>query len=202
MKNRYALSTVVTTLIILVISVLLASVVTYFAINVVSTRVQEESVALTKQHLYHNSSAEAGSLSYSQATLMVINTGGRDLVIDKIAVRGQECSWNDTSSTKVVYYAITTDSVSSDMNYVSNFATEGLTAISMGSKEYNFTRASNDLTLKSGYTMMIYIINPDSITINDIGLTVSITLYTAQAMYYRETNVQAITVDTTTGDTD
>jgi len=40
--------------------------------------------------------------------------------------------------------------------------------------------------------MMIYIINPDSITINDIGLTCSITLYTAQAMYYREANVQAI----------
>ncbi|MGD6934889.1 MAG: hypothetical protein ACQCN5_11850 [Candidatus Bathyarchaeia archaeon] len=193
MKNRYALSTVVTTLIILVISVLLASVVTYFAINVVSTRVQEESVALTKQHLYHNSSADAGSLSYSQATLMVINTGGRDLVIDKIAVRGQECSWNDTSSNKVVYYAITTDSVSSDMNYVSDFSLTDDTAVTMGSKSYNFTRASNDLTLKSGYTMMIYIINPDSITINDIGLTVSITLYTAQAMYYRETNVQAIT---------
>jgi len=67
----------------------------------------------------------------------------------------------------------------------------------MGTKNYTFTRASNDLTLLSGYTMMIYIINPDSITINDIGLTVSITLYTAQAMYYRETNVQAITVDTT-----
>ena len=47
MKNQYALSTVVTTLIILVISVLLASVVTYFAINVVSTRVQEESLSLT-----------------------------------------------------------------------------------------------------------------------------------------------------------
>jgi hypothetical protein len=196
MKNRYALSTVVTTLIILVISVLLASVVTYFAINVVSTRVQEESVALTKQHLYHNSSADAGSLSYSQATLMVINTGGRDLVIDKIAVRGQECSWNDSSSNKVVYYSITTDSVSSDMNYVSNFD-DGDTPVTMGSKSYTFTRASNDLTLKSGYTMMIYIINPDSITINDIGLTVSITLYTAQAMYYRETNVQAITLDTT-----
>ena len=193
MKNRYALSTVVTTLIILVISVLLASVVTYFAINVVSTRVQEESVALTKQHLYHNSSADAGSLSYSQATLMVINTGGRDLVIDKIAVRGQECSWNDSSSNKVVYYSITTDSVSSDMNYVSGFSLTGDTEVAMGAKDYTFTRASNDLTLKSGYTMMIYIINPDSITINDIGLTVSITLYTAQAMYYRETNVQAIT---------
>ena len=43
MKNRKALSTVVTTLIILVVSVLLAGVVTYYAINVTSTRVQEES---------------------------------------------------------------------------------------------------------------------------------------------------------------
>jgi hypothetical protein len=192
MKNKYALSTVVTTLIILVISVLLASVVTYFAINVVSTRVQEESVALTKQHLYHNSTAEAGSLSYSQATLMVINTGGRDLVIDKIAVRGQECSWNDTATNKVVYFTTTTDSVSSDMLYVPNFNDTGPNDVQFGDKSYPFERANNDLTLKSGSTMLIYIINPDSITINDIGLTVSITLYTAQAMYYRETNVQAI----------
>src|SRR4030042_2261386 len=94
-KNRLALSTVVTTLIILVISVLLASVVTYFAINVVSTRVQEESLALTKQHLYHNHTAEPATASYAQGTLMVINTGGRDIVIDKLAVRGQECNWHD-----------------------------------------------------------------------------------------------------------
>ncbi len=193
LKNRYALSTVVTTLIILVISVLLASVVTYFAINVVSTRVQEESLALTKQHLYHNATASPGTLSYSQATLMVINTGGRDIVIDKLAVRGQECDWNDTTTNKIVFYSITTDPVSSDMNYVWNFnLTSTENTVSFGSASYNFTRAGNDLTLKSGYTMMIYVINPDSITINDIGLTVSLTLHTAQAMYYRETNVQAI----------
>lgn len=195
-KSRLALSTVVTTLIILVISVLLASVVTYFAINVVSTRVQEESLALTKQHLYHNSTAVPASASYAQGTLMVINTGGRDIVIDKIAVRGQECSWNDQTTNKTVLFTVTTDSVASDMPYVPNF---NLTATSpdenqvqFGEKTYKFTVASNDLVLRSGCTMMIYIINPDSITINDIGLTCSITLYTAQAMYYREANVQAV----------
>ncbi|HSV49351.1 MAG TPA: hypothetical protein VLH35_03465 [Candidatus Acidoferrales bacterium] len=196
MRNKWALSTVVTTLIILVISVLLASVVTYFAINVVSTRVQEESLALTKQHLYHNSTALPASASYAQGTLMVINTGGRDIVIDKLAVRGQECSWNDLVTNKIVLFCITTDSVSADMPYVPNF---NLTAtnpanntVIFGSENYEFTVASNDLVLRSGYTMMIYIINPDSITINDIGLTCSITLYTAQAMYYRESNVQAV----------
>ncbi len=194
LKKRGALSTVVTTLIILVISVLLASVVTYFAINVVSTRVQEESLALTKQHLYHNATASPGTLSYSQATLVVINTGGRDVVIDKLAVRGQECNWNDTGTNNIVYYCITTDPVSSDMHYVWNFnSTDGLeNKVQFGSTIYNFTRAANDLTLKSGYTMMIYMLNPDSISINDIGLTVSLTLHTAQAMYYRETNVQAV----------
>ncbi len=47
-RNRLALSTVVTTLIILVVSVLLAGVVTYFAINVTSTTSQEESLSVTQ----------------------------------------------------------------------------------------------------------------------------------------------------------
>ena len=76
LKNRLALSTVVTTLIILVVSVLLAGVVTYFAINVTSTRVQEESLALTKQHVWYQS----GSSGESLAAIMIINTGGRDIV--------------------------------------------------------------------------------------------------------------------------
>ena len=62
---------------------------------------------------------------------------------------------------------------------------------------YTFQYSTSDLVLRSGYTMLIYIINPDSITINDIGLTVSVTLYTAQAMYYRESNVQAFAPVTT-----
>lgn len=194
LKNRYALSTVVTTLIILVISVLLASVVTYFAINVVSTRVQEESLHLTKQHIWHNATATSGSVAYSQASLMVINTGGRDIVIDKLNVRGQECSWNDTttSNKQLVLYCVTNNPISSDMTYILNFNITGTNVVTFDSSEYTFSVASSDLVLRSGYTMMIYIVNPDSITINDIGLTVSITLYTAQAMYYREANVQAV----------
>jgi len=125
---------------------------------------------------------------------MVINTGGRDVVIDKLAVRGQEASWNDTSGTteKLVLYCITNNPVQSDMAYVPNFNVTGTNAITFDADEYIFNVASNDLVLRSGYTMLVYIVNPDSITINDIGLTVSVTLYTAQAMYYREANVQAV----------
>jgi len=206
LKNKYALSTVVTTLIILVVSALLASVVTYFAINVVSTRVQEESLSLMKQHIWLNSTASAGSMSYSEASLMVINTGGRDVVIQKLSVRGQSVQWNSTDATwntaspnnqQLVLYCVTNNPVAQDMPYVPNFNVTSLPTdnqVHLSGITYNFTIASTSLTLKSGYTMLVYIINPDSITINDVGLTVSLTLYTAQAMYYVETNVQAIDV--------
>jgi hypothetical protein len=181
-----ALSTVVTTLIILVVSVLLAGVVSYFAINVTSTRIQEESLHITKHHVWHNGSGRA------LASLMIINTGGRDVVIDKISVRGQECDWNSSSANKFVTYCRTTDTISADLAYVASLSRDGsATNVSIDGTDYQFVVATDDLILKSGYTMLIYIENPDSISLNDIGLTVSIEIFTAQAMYYRESNVEA-----------
>ena len=176
-RNTLALSTVVTTLIILVVSVLLAGVVSYFAINVTSTRVQEEAVHMTKQHVwcYGNSSA--------QAAFLIINTGGRDLVIDKISARGQASAWTD------VFYNITTDSIADDLVVNATLADGG--TITVGSTDYNMTQASTNLVLKSGYSMIIYINSPDSISVSDIGLTVGLTVHTSQAMYYKETNVEA-----------
>ncbi|MGQ9538421.1 MAG: hypothetical protein ACUVTE_02390 [Candidatus Bathycorpusculaceae bacterium] len=77
LKSRKALSTVVTTLIILVVSVLLATVVTFYAINVTTTRVQEESLQITNLHVWCN---QSGTI---RAAFMITNTGGRDAVIDK-----------------------------------------------------------------------------------------------------------------------
>jgi hypothetical protein len=176
-KSRWALSTVVTTLIILVISVLLASVVTYFAINVTSTRVQEESLALAKQHVWYDSSNQK-----AQAAIMIINAGGRDIVIDRLTVRGQECAWS-----KVLFF-VTGDSISGDLFYNTTLIDGG--SISVGGSSRVFKQATTDLTLQSGKTLIIYMSNPDSISVNDIGLTVSINIFTSQAMYYKETNVQ------------
>jgi hypothetical protein len=178
LKNRLALSTVVTTLIILVVSVLLAGVVTYFAINVTSTRVQEESLALTKQHVWYNSTGTAAT----QAAILIINTGGRDVVLDKISIRGQSVTWND------VLYGITSDSISNDLE-CNTTAAAG--TYSIGDVNVTLAAATNDLTLQSGNSMVLFISSPDSITINDIGLTVAMTAFTSQAMYYKETNVQA-----------
>jgi hypothetical protein len=189
MRSRFALSTVVTTLIILVISVLLASVVTYFAINIVSTRVQEESLALTKQHVWYSSAGGFDDLSNptsaTQATLMIINTGGRDVVVQKFSIRGQTVAWGN------VYYATTQATVSDDLDCQPYAPIINDFVLSDSDGALSFTKAGDSLTLKSGWSMVLYINQPDSITINDVGLTVSITLNTAQAMYYVEANVQA-----------
>ena len=179
LKNRLALSTVVTTLIILVVSVLLAGVVTYFAINVTSTRVQEESLHLTKQHIWYDTT------NGGQAAIMIINTGGRDVVLDKITCRGQEAAWSS------VVYNITTNAITADLSHNSS-STLGAGDITVGSTAYTFLQASTDITVKSGYTAIIYVDDPDSVSMNDIGLTVALTVFTSQAMHYKETNVEAV----------
>ncbi len=182
LKNRLALSTVVTTLIVLVVSVLLAGVVTYYAINVTSTRVQEESLSLTYLHVWYNPTS-----STAQGAFAIINTGGRDVVINKITVRGQSADFGN------VYTAV--QSPTSDLGYSSALSdvyygtTSSSVALTKGT-------TGSEITLKSGDTLVVYISSPDSITINDIGLTVGITVFTSQAMYYQEANVQAYQAST------
>jgi len=185
LKNRKALSTVVTTLIILVVSVLLATVVTFYAINVTTTRVQEESLFLTKQHVWYNTTG-----GWAEAAIVIVNTGGKDVVLDKVTVRGQECNWTN------VFYWRTTTTISNDLEVTpnvlpSNISLTNTTSITVQGTLRDFNRAFDDVTLKSGYTMVIYMREPDSIALNDVGITVGITLFTSNAQYYKETNVQA-----------
>jgi hypothetical protein len=184
LKNRLALSTVVTTLIILVVSVLLAGVVTYFAINVTSTRVQEESLQLTNQHVWVDQTGAA------QGGIMITNTGGRDVVINKLAVRGQASAWGD------VFYLVaastdaglTTDIPHLNVTLAAAVAVDGFAA--------TLSATTKSIVLASGATIVIYCDSPDSVTINDIGLTVAFTVFTSQAMYYKETNVNSFITPT------
>jgi heme/copper-type cytochrome/quinol oxidase subunit 2 len=162
LRNRLALSTVVTTLIILVVSVLLAGVVTYFAINVTSTRVQEESLSVSQEHIWVD---DAGA---AVGAIMITNTGGRDVVINKITVRGQECN------------ALAINATAAPGNELFYADADAATGADIA-----------PLVLPSGNTIAIYITAPDSISTQDVGLTAAFTVFSSQAMYYKETNVQA-----------
>jgi hypothetical protein len=188
LKNRLALSTVITTLIILVVSVLLAGVVTYFAINVVSTRVQQESLSVSQMHVWVDTSGN------SEAAMVITNTGGRDVVINQIQVRGIAATFGSN-----VFDCLGTAAPSS----LAPYATADLTGTGT-TKEYPFGGTTNDIatttaepiTLSSGGVLVVYISNPTSVSINDIGTTIGITAFTGQAMYYQEANVQATTTVT------
>jgi hypothetical protein len=187
LKGVRGLSVVVTTLIILVVSVLLATIVTFYAVNVVTTRVQEEALHLSKQHVWYNTTG-----GWAEAALVILNTGGRDVVLDKISVRGQECSWSN-----VYYWRANGITISADLN-VTHVKPSQMNDPAMWREIFGylgndetFQQASNDLTLKSGWVIVIYIENPDSISSKDVGQTVGITVFTANAQYYVEANVEA-----------
>jgi len=165
LKGKKGLSTVVTTLIILVVAVLLATVVTYYAINMTTTRVQEENLRISKAHIWANSSV-------AEAAFVIVNIGGRDTLIDKVQVRGQNIPWGSS-----VHYNRTSTAPTADLTYLNNFT--------------GYSTASNDLSLKSGECLVIYVEGPGTISVEDIGVTCSITVFTASAQYKVEVNVES-----------
>jgi hypothetical protein len=180
LRGRWALTTVVTALIILVIAVLLASAVSYFAINVSSTRVQEESVQFSKQHIWYYPAADFSS----EAVILITNTGGRDIVIQKVTLRGQTVNWSTT------YYVRGTFALT-DAPFIDDITQGTPTIVPDGNGSYKpLIHATGDVPLSSGESMLVYVKNPDSITVGDVGLTVAINVYTMQAIYYKEANVE------------
>jgi len=80
-RGRKGLAQVITTLMLLVVSVLLSGVAIYYSVNMVQVRMQTEEVRLVKEKVWVNSTGAV-------AAFKVQNLGGRDILIDKIQVRG------------------------------------------------------------------------------------------------------------------
>jgi len=179
LKSKRGLSTVVTTLIILVVSVLLATVVTYYAINITTTRLESEDLKITKVHIWANSSE-------AQAAFVLTNVGGRDVLLDKITVRDQSSAWTS------VFYWEANVTVSTDLAVTSDPLNASTATITVQGSGRTFTQASDDIAVASGATMVIYIDSPDSITVSDIGVTTRLTIHSANAMYSKECNVEYI----------
>jgi hypothetical protein len=177
LKSKRGLSTVVTTLIILVVSVLLATVVTYYAINITTTRLESEDLKITKVHIWANSSE-------AQAAFVLTNVGGRDVLLDKITVRDQSSAWTS------VFYWEANVTVSTDLAVTSDPLNASTATITVQGSGRTFTQASDDIAVASGATVVIYIDSPDSITVSDIGVTTRLTIHSANAMYSKECNVE------------
>lgn len=189
-RNKKGLSTVITTLIILVVAVLLAGVVTYYATNVVMTRTNQEEVRIRKPSIW----VQEGDNAY--AALMIQNLGGRDVLIDKITIRGVNVPWG-VSPVLVQYYLVnqTEDDVSGDFELKENAT--GTVFPQIGSVPANasvWTNTASDMPLKSSGAMLFYIKDPTNIALSDVGTTISLTVYTSNAQWIVETVVKAAVI--------
>lgn len=177
-KKREGLSEVVSTLILLVVSVLIAAVAVYYSTNITTTRIENEQLSISKTHTWVNST---GAI----AALKIQNLGGKDTLIDKITVRGVESSWSD-----VFIYRVPSGTTFTDDLTVCNY-TDMPGGFSWAGETY--TTASADIPLASSRELLVYIQDPDNVQVDDIGVSMSLTVYTNNANYITEVNVQSAT---------
>ena len=168
-KGKRGLSQVVTTLILLVVSVLLAGIVTYYATNITMTRTRQEEVEIVYTHVWVDSDGEAS------AAFKIKNVGSKDILLDEIAVRGVESDWGK------VYYN-DTNVPDGDLSWVNMTTTAELDKFEVN--------ASKDVPLASSGEMIVYVKDPPNIELTDIGTTVSIIVYTMNGQWIEEVNVE------------
>ena len=169
--NKKGLSQPVTAMILLVIPVVLTGGVVMYAYQIIENQVTLEILSVKNQHIWVYESGE------SIAAVQIDNLGGKDVLIDKIQVRGVDVDWST-----VYYYRtalITIDVLNCPDPHENDWErfeyTPGNTT--------RFIRATGDLTLPSGCTLIIYIEDPDNIRLGDVGSSVSISVITKNARY-------------------
>ena len=101
-KNRKAISTVITTMIILVSSIVLGTGVVSYGTSLFQTNASSEAISTTGTHLWVDSTGNSG---WAWGAFDVRNTGDKLLSVDQIQIRGQAVpyqSWYaDTNATQV-----------------------------------------------------------------------------------------------------
>lgn len=179
-KNKKGLSTVVTTLIILVVSVLLATVVTFYAINLTTTTTAQESLYMSNLHVWYNTTG-----GWAEGAFVLINTGGRDVVLQKVTARSQPTDWTN------IYYFSTSTATFTSLDPTTTQPTGASISANVNSTAQDLNQASGVITLKSGYTLVVYVNHPDSVGKMDVGTSIQVAVYTANAIWQQVANVEA-----------
>ncbi len=151
------------------VSVLLATIVAYYATNITMTRTRQEEVELVYVHVWVDRDGEAS------AAFKIKNVGSKDILLDEIAVRGVETPWDN------VYYN-DTNVPDTDLPWINMTITAELDKF-----EENATK---DVPLASSGEMAVYIRDPPNIELTDVGTTVSICVYTMNGQWIEEVNVE------------
>jgi hypothetical protein len=178
-SDTRGLSETVSVLILLVVAVLLTSVTTYYATNITLTRTKGEEVRISKERVWVNGSGAV-------AAFKVQNLGGRDILVGGIRVRGVELDWAD-----VYYYRVPTgSSMTGELNRTSYAS---LTGSGVTIDGVNYNRSRGNLPLITSGSIIFYARGPGNVKTDDIGTTIDLSIYTNNALYITECNVESAT---------
>ena len=173
--RRRGLSQVITTLIILVVSVLMAGgTLTYYSSAVASSSINMEQLVIREARVWVN---ETGS----QTALHVENIGGRDALVTSVEVRYIEEDWSS------VYHATGepgTLTPTQGLNITGSFTH------TLGGVDFNFTESTGSILLPTGGSLIIYVDQPDSLDMFDLGTIVYINVYTSTLQYLAVVDVE------------
>jgi hypothetical protein len=182
LKNKKALGAPVGNLIILVAAVILSTTVVLFATNVTSSQVQKEKMYIATSHVWYVNS------STSIAAIAICDTGPTDIVLNKIDVKGLQCEWNGTAN--YVVYCKLNGTMPGDLPFTADISQAGNTSIPIGNNNYDFEVAGEGLTIKSGWSMALYIVVPNRVMVYDLSTPLRMVITTTQGVYIMETLVQ------------
>ncbi len=199
LSKKRAISTVLTTVIILVASVVLGSGVVLYGTSLFQGSTQTEAIAVSTTKLWVHSTAPEG-LAWGAAG--VRNTGDKVLSVDKITIRGADIpfsQWYADSSVSAELYQQALNHSGWDASATSGFLFNNVVCAPVTTLEFDLgatddfcaDAATGPISLTPGQAAIIYFkLTNGTITSLDSGVNTSVNVYAGKAGAPQSVTVQ------------
>jgi len=190
LRRRLGISTVITTIIILVASVVLAAGVVLYATSLFQTGTLTENISITGVKVYVHATDDAG---LAWGAFGVRNSGDKILSLDKISIRGNDIGFSSWFSNKTIETA-TFDSVYKFPGWGSDppngnmtqeivtCSTTSTVRIALGGAGFCANAQTGPLSLGLGEKAIVYFqLSNGTITTLDSGVTTNVNIFAGKA---------------------
>ena len=175
-KRRRGLAQSVTTMILLVLSVLLASgTMGLYTISVTTSAMKTEQLVIRSARIWADPSG-------SQVALRIENIGGRDALITSIEIGYMEEPLDS------IYVAEGKGGV---LTPAEGLNITGAFNHTVSGAEYAFTPATGSIVIPISGGLLIYVDNPAAVDLQDLGTVVQVTVYTSTLPYVTMDDVES-----------
>ena len=187
MKNRRGLSLIVTTLIMLTFSVLLALTAINYTNGVTRSRMKstgQENIRYHKTHAWVQ--PLANGTDRSVVAFKIHNLGGKSISVQILDIRGSEMNWQD------VYYHVINETAEPDLMWIDLPYKQwvDLTGATVNIGGYNYNQSTGSFFVHAGNAVIAYIRCPEIIFQDNIGMPILLSVGTVNANFVTETVVE------------